>query len=376
MSSNNFIWQLMSRCLSGEASAEEVALFEEVLKKDESLQQRYQILKQFWSCAHSFSISEDEKNKKQINTILKKAYEADILNTDLTKSKIFKHENFFKILISSAAAIIVLVTGFFLINKKSSPNTVLQVHEKNLQQVVAQKGSRNRTILPDGSVVWLNAGSSLSYTGNFKGLIREVYLKGEGFFDVVKQEGHPFIVHANGIDIKVLGTAFDVKSYSEDNTVEATLIRGLIQVTRQGEKNQKPVFLHPNEKLIVDLTQNIPSEKIKAVNVPVTLPEIKIYHLDSTIKTENIIETSWVYNRLEFRGDSFEELAKKLERWYNVKIIFEDEAVKHLSFHGSFENETVNQAFAALKAAVPFDYTINDQEVSIKTAASKIKTMK
>jgi ferric-dicitrate binding protein FerR (iron transport regulator) len=77
-----------------------------------------------------------------------------------------------------------------------------------------------------------------------------------------------------------------------------------------------------------------------------------------------------VYNRLEFRGDSFEELAKKLERWYNVKIIFEDEAVKHLSFNGSFENETVSQAFAALQAAVPFNYTINDQEVSIKSTAA------
>ena len=370
MNSSNFKWQLMSRCLSGEASAEETALFEEALKKDESLQQRYQILKQFWSSAQPFTISENEENKKQINTILEKAYEADILNSDLTKNRILIRGNFFKILISGAAAIIILLTGFFLINKKNSPNTVLQVHEKNLQQVVAQKGSRNRTILPDGSVVWLNAGSSLSYTGNFKGLIREVYLKGEGFFDVVKQDNHPFIVHANGIDIKVLGTAFDVKSYSEDNRVEATLIRGLIQVTRQGEKNQKPVYLHPNEKLIVDLTQNIPSEKIKTVNAPNPLSEIKIYHLDSTIKAENLIETSWVYNRLEFRGDSFEELAKKLERWYNVKIIFEDEAVKHLSFNGSFENETVSQAFAALQAAVPFNYTINDQEVSIKSTAA------
>jgi hypothetical protein len=212
MNSSNFKWQLMSRCLSGEASAEEIALLEEALKKDDSLQQRYQILKQFWSSAQPFTISENEENKKQINTILEKAYEADILNSDLTKNRILIRGNFFKILISGAAAIIILLTGFFLINKKSSPNTVLQVHEKNLQQVVAQKGSRNRTILPDGSVVWLNAGSSLSYTGNFKGLIREVYLNGVGFFDVVKQDNHPFVVHEYGIDFLVLGSAFDGKS--------------------------------------------------------------------------------------------------------------------------------------------------------------------
>ncbi|MEP6595766.1 MAG: FecR family protein, partial [Ginsengibacter sp.] len=208
-------------------------------------------------------------------------------------------------------------------------------------------------------------GSSLSYEGDFKGSTRQVYLKGEAFFDVVKLVNRPFIVHANGIDIKVLGTAFDVKSYSEDNTVEATLIRGLIQVTQQGKSNQKPVFLHPNEKLIISLAQKNSSEKSKSeITVPVLF---KVYHLDSTIKKENLIETSWMYDRIEFRGDSFEELAKKLERWYNIKIIFADEGAKNLSFNGSFENETVEQAFAALQAAVPFDYTIDAQEVIIKS---------
>ncbi len=370
MHSENFIWQLASRSLSGEASCEEVALLEETLKQDESLQQRYEILKQFWHSSHPLTTSNDE-SKKHIARILEKAYKADVLNENLViETKRLRYRKIFRNFLRSAAVIIFLIVGLVLFNKKGNYSLPSQSPDKNMQQLVAQKGSRNRTILPDGSVVWLNAGSSLSYAGDFKSSAREVYLKGEGFFDVVKENNHPFIVHANSVDIKVLGTAFNLKSYAEDNRVEATLIRGLIQVMRQGKGNQKPVFLYPNEKLIINLPENISKEKIQTGEKTIAPVVFKLYHLDSTIKKENIIETSWIYNRLEFRGDSFEELAKKLERWYNIKIIFEDEAVKHLSFNGSFENETAEQAFAALQSAVPFDYTMQEQEVKIKSAAA------
>jgi ferric-dicitrate binding protein FerR (iron transport regulator) len=93
-----------------------------------------------------------------------------------------------------------------------------------------------------------------------------------------------------------------------------------------------------------------------------------ITHIDSTLKENQFIETAWVYNRLEFRGDNFEQLARKLERWYNVKIYFKDDAAKKLVFNGSLENETVEQAFMALKAAVPFNVTIRNNEIYIKSS--------
>ena len=367
MHSEDFIWQLVSRSLSGEASAEEISFLEDALHKDESLQQQYEILKQFWRSSYPPTIPDAEENKKQVTRMLEKAHNASAFNSTPAKRKRLPRKNFFKVLLGSAAIIIFFGIWFFLSDKTNNRDLVSQTPDKNLQQLVAQKGSRNRTILPDGSVVWLNAGSYLSYAGDFKGSTRQVYLKGEAFFDVVKQQNRPFIVHANGIDIKVLGTAFDVKSYSEENTVEATLIRGLIQITRQGQRNQRPVYLHPNEKLIINLANNNVPGKIKE---HADDPAIMLYHLDSTVKKEDLIETSWMYDRLEFRGDTFEELSKKLERWYNVKIIFEDEATKRLSFNGSFENETVEQAFAALQSAVPFNFTIHEQEVTIRSISA------
>jgi ferric-dicitrate binding protein FerR (iron transport regulator) len=364
MDSGNSIWQLISRSLSGEISQGEFIVLQEILKKDQLLQQQYDILQQFWHSSNLRAAAKDEEDDKRIAAILEKTKKATSPgNGFIFNVKRLRRIKMLSILSGSVIALILLISGVYFF---SYSHTIISAPKAKLNRLVVQNGSRNRTILPDGSTVWLNAGSSLSYSGDFKGQNREVFLKGEAFFDVVKKNHQPFIVHANSVDIKVLGTAFNVTSYAEDNRVEATLIRGIIQVTRPGKINQEPVFLHPNEKLVINLDEATVYNKPKAKNTPAE-PVFTLYHLDSTIKTENLTETSWMYNRLEFRGDNFEELAKKLERWYNVKINFEDSAVQQLNFNGSFEKETIEQAFVALKAAVPFDYTINKNKIFVRS---------
>jgi ferric-dicitrate binding protein FerR (iron transport regulator) len=196
-----------------------------------------------------------------------------------------------------------------------------------------------------------------------------VKLEGEAFFDVVKNPSRPFIVHTSGIDIKVLGTAFNVKAYPEDKTVETTLLRGLVQVFDQRNPTKAPIELRPNQKLVVSSgaedAMKDPQEKISVAIK--ALPVIT--RIDSTKKENERFETAWVYSRLEFRGDDFETLAKKLERWYNVTIVFKDEDVKQLKFNGSFEKETVEQAFVALKEAKLFTYQINNRhEIFVGTS--------
>ena len=375
MQSENYIWKLFARCLNGEASPEEIGRFHELLNADESLQQRYEILKQFWSASHIESTDplEAPPHTEQIARILKKAHEADGSQYSETRAgKTLRRRRIIRILAAGSVLLGVLSVVYFVRNKGENEKITSRPQPEKLQQVVAQKGSRNKTVLPDGSVVWLNAGSYLSYEGKFTGTKREVSLNGEAFFDVVKQPNRPFIVHTNGIDIEVLGTSFDVKSYAEEKKVEATLIRGLIQITQPGRKSQKPVYLHPNEKLVIDLNGDELLRKNAVQNVAEVLPVFTLHHLDSTVKTEARTETAWIYDRLQFNGDNFEELARKLERWYNVSIMFEDEGVKQLSFKGSFENETVEQAFAALQTAASFDYTINEREIFIRSAKKEM----
>ncbi|MGZ8549263.1 MAG: FecR family protein, partial [Chitinophagaceae bacterium] len=253
---------------------------------------------------------------------------------------------------------------FWAINK---PAAAINKETKQ-DPIVANNGSTSRSLLPDGTTVWLNAGSKLHYENDFNGTTREVRLEGEAFFDVVKHPDRPFIVHTSGIDIKVLGTAFNVKSYPEDKNVETTLYRGLVEVSRQEDITEKAIELKPNEKLI--LPKQAAKGEVKLSEEKIVLekqaPEgLIITRIDSTKKESERFETAWLYSRIEFRGDSFEELARKLERRFNVTIVFTDEKVKQLYVTGILKDETVDQAFAALKVAFPIKYKINNNEISV-----------
>src|SRR4029078_631833 len=97
--------------------------------------------------------------------------------------------------------------------------------------VSTKRGSKSKVQLPDGTQVWLNADSRIAYNEKFQGNLREVTLEGEAYFDVVRDEKRPFVIHTAAIDIKVLGTAFNVRSYANEKNTETSLIRGSIEVT-------------------------------------------------------------------------------------------------------------------------------------------------
>jgi ferric-dicitrate binding protein FerR (iron transport regulator) len=222
--------------------------------------------------------------------------------------------------------------------------------------------------LPDGTTVWLNAGSKLSYNKNYGNNLREVSLTGEAFFDVVKSAKKPFIIHTGKIDIRVLGTAFNVKSYPGEKTIETSLIRGSIEVTFKDRPAEK-VILKPNEKLIV-ANEEIPVALKKQSIRQNKEPIVAVSHLNYVKSDNSIAETAWIQNKLIFQDKSFKDLATEMERWYGVSIRFDNSQRDTLRFTGSFENETIQQSLDALKLAagksVPdFHYTIRGNEIMI-----------
>lgn len=237
-------------------------------------------------------------------------------------------------------------------------------------EVIAKLGARTKLVLPDGTQVWLNSGSKLNYKNDFDSKFREVELDGEAFFDVVKDTKHPFIVHASSINIKVVGTAFNVKSYQQDETIETTLLRGIIEVSKKDNPTGPKVILRPNEKLIfnklsVTTRPAVISEKKDSLQANAT-SDISITPIAKNVPDSNKIETSWMYNKLIFDGDTFSELAEKMERWYNVKIIFKSNELYHYRFKGVFSSETVQEAFDALKLTANFKYKIiNANEIEL-----------
>lgn len=361
-SSPNDIWFLMARSLSGEATEEESQLLKESLLRDPALQKGFECIKESWSHQRSednVSSPDDVTESKKISRILQLARVEESVKINSPR---FAVHITLKSLMKYAAFVIFCVSIYIIRNQIKSS-------ELKPEKLVTRNGSRSRTILPDGSTVWLNAGSKIFYEKDFSKATREIRLEGEAFFDVVKEAGRPFIVHTGGIDIKVLGTAFNVKSYPEDKSVETTLLRGLVQVTKAGESKSAPILLHPHQKLIVDkiLVDQLPTQVTGGDNNKIPAKDFIILPLSETQNENERVETAWIYNRLEFRGLNFEELAKKLERWYNVSIVFEDNAVRQLNFNGSFENETIEQAFEALEVANKFTYKINGHEILVKS---------
>lgn len=242
----------------------------------------------------------------------------------------------------------------------------LQKGDGAKNDIVTSRGIRSKIILPDGTKVWLNADTRLNFDKKFNGALREVYLDGEAFFDVVQNKERPFIVHTSDIDIRVLGTAFNVKSYKEEATIEATLIHGSIQVTKQKECIPK-IILSPNEKLVFNKLIG------KVVESPDHLPMVQQkepQYLVSKIAVNesndsSIVETAWVHNRLLFDGDSFRELAIKMERWFDVQIKFESTEVANYRLRGAFEDETIGEALKALQQIANFKFTVRDKTVTI-----------
>lgn len=357
------IWHLIARTLNGEASLQEQEELLKVLQQDELLQQQYDLLSRIWKEKQE-NIEYENKDAAQstISRIINRAeFEGRHIGLSSGKRLLSKR----KVWLAAASVIAIVSAGLFWISNQS-------YSEKKQEALEARKGSRsNSSLLPDGTTVWLNAGSKIYYDGDFTGPTREVRLEGEAFFDVVKHIDRPFIVHTSGIDIKVLGTAFNVKSYPEDKTVETTLYRGLVQVFRHEETEKKAIQLKPNQKLILPkqaANETIKLSEDKVLSAKETPASFIIDHIDSTKKENERFETAWLYSRLEFRGDGFEELARKLERWYNVTIVFTDEKVKQLSFNGTFETETLDQAFKYLKEVNSFNYKISNHEIYISSS--------
>ncbi|WP_207491634.1 FecR family protein [Aridibaculum aurantiacum] len=338
----NDIYLLIARCLSGEATDMERQALHEAMRNDDQLQQQYELMQRMWG-AKGLTDTTAQQTEQKLGKIFQQAVIEDVIEKS-ARRKAFTR----KINLAVAAVFILTVCGtWFFQQPKLQKNQTAAV-----QMLKTENGSRSRNVLPDGSVVWLNGGSTLRILPKFNQSSREVAIEGEGYFEVVKSK-KPFIVHVRDLKLTVLGTAFNVKFFPSDKTIETTLITGSLKVTRTG---QKEVVLKPKEKIVLD------EEPVAAKAKPAL--EQYVQSLEMNHPSE-IVETAWIFNKLEFRGDNFETLASKMERWYNVEITFQDERLKKMSFNGSFQDETIEQALQALQIVAPFTYKIEDNEILI-----------
>lgn len=360
---NSLLYNLLAKKLSGEATASELAELNNLLSNNYENSKLAQTLEFLWKDHSKKLFENNEIQEERFNYIIECLREEE---TEKTKLMGFWKKNRYWL---AAASILPLI--FFIVSRltekvpSSESYTTLQPKE----EAITPPGRRKQMTLPDGTKAWLNAGSKLTYPKNFNAETREVDLEGEAYFDVVKNEEKPFIVHTSGIDIKVLGTVFNVKDYASDPIIEATLLRGMIEVVKKNEPGASKVILKPHEKLIFAKTfKPVPVTPGK-VSVPfekkIARPDISITSLNKNIADSAVVETAWVYNKLVFEEESFEDIALKMERWYNVSIRFSNERVKNFRLSGSFVKENISEALDVLQMLVPFSYVQKDGEFII-----------
>lgn len=252
----------------------------------------------------------------------------------------------------AAGLLLVLITGsyFLLVHQQKNITT----HE-----VVANRGTRSQVTLPDGTLVYLNAGSRLVYDDSYGIHKRLLQLEGEAYFDVARQPNIPFEVQVKDATVQVLGTAFNLRAYPGEAVVETALISGSVQLQYQQATSTHHALLKPGQKII--LTRN-PA----AANT--FTPEWKLLWSD---KKQPVTEIAWKDNTLSFDKESFSSLATRLERWYNITVVFEDPRLKQLEFSGSIKGEQIKEVMTVLsRSSGQFTYHY-DQANSILRISSK-----
>ena len=243
------------------------------------------------------------------------------------------------------AATIVIAFGLswiikISVNKMSGTDSVALSTQYNEIQV--PNGSKTRVVLPDSSIVWLNAGSRIKYPTNFTAQ-RCVYLEGEAYFDVTHHVSVPFMVYASGQSITVMGTVFNVTAYQNEDKVVTTLVEGKIALKFDDEQPHQ-IILKPHQQAVF----NKDSKSLTLATVDLKL------------------STSWIEGYFKFENISFEQIAKHFERTYDIVIHFENEALKTYLFTGTFQqNQDIQTVLELLREINGFNYNIQGNLITI-----------
>ena len=376
---NEKIDKLILAFLAGTLTLAEKKELERWLSASEYNKQYFKQINVLWKAA---ALSSDETGNE-----VDKAYQRVQLQIyKQKKSKLHSKErsgNFDRRFSAEArkwAAVIILSlitgAGLYYLVQLYTPTPA----ERAKNEIVVPFGSKSRILLPDGSEVWLNAGSKLSYSMDYGKKMREVNLVGEGYFKVAHNPDKPFIVQASKVRIKALGTEFNVKAYPDENVIETILVKGSVVIDKSEvfenntRKISQSIILKPGQKARI---YKEPETKTTYVKLPETKerlePDVKVEKPAQPAKENKInlqnsntkIETSWKDERWIIKGENLDELLILLSRRFNITISLLSKNLSKYQFSGTIENETPEQVFRIMSLTIPMSYSIDKGSVEI-----------
>ncbi len=287
-----------------------------------------------------FQFSESRENLKVENPLLVLSNGDQVqLEKDDSKIVILKDKNAIQINNDS------IVENQTFINEKT--------RKIRFNEVIIPFGKKSSLVLADGTRVWLNAGSRFAFPPDFNGKNREVYLEGEGYFEVAKDEGQPFIISTNNINIEILGTKFNISAYNSDDFIETVLLEGSVNIWERNKLFKEKILMIPNQKATYSKIQR-----------------------DIVLKTEPMPEAyiAWVEGWYEFTNENLDQVLKKLERYYNIN--FEYNRVFNLSalpVTGKLDlKDSLNDVMIVLSGVAKIDYRISGDTVILSNEIKEL----
>lgn len=321
--------QLLLKFLNKECTSKELQLIEKWITDSPENSSWLFEMEQLWSLKDEIRFS----NKEEIS----KAYNQFIAAHPDAKQRRSSQKNIF-MRIGYAAAILIIV---FLAINVHKLNKEAETIAQSINVIEVPKGQRSTIILSDGTKVWLNAESRLTYPANFTAKNRLVNLEGEGFFDVEHDERSPFIVQTTDLNVTVLGTKFNVEAYAKEVTY-VTLAEGSVEVTTHDNENK--VILEPRDQISYSITEGL--NLVRGVNTEL-------------LKSWTIGELSYVVKPLSY-------ITKDLERRFDTRIIIMDKELETEPFTcRAKETEKVEQVLNLLKDTRKLDYRKNKNQYEI-----------
>lgn len=309
--------RLLNKFLEGDCSINEKKRLNSML---DNPNQYDEFMSEHWDLAS------DEVDSR----VEKKIFEVITKERKIKKNGLFIH--FWKVA-SVVFLICTLGLSFWVYDK------IINDKSESQQWIVSvDKGQKANMTLPDGTQVWLNSDSKITYNSNFNQANRDISLEGEAFFEVAKNESTPFIVHTKQMSVKAIGTAFNLKAYNDDPDITTTLVSGKVRINTPLQSQ----LLEPNQRLVFDKNER-----------------------RTRISNEQDIESfsAWRENQLMFNDQNFRSITKVLERHYNIRFVFEDSRLEGYCFTGTIPNTGLESLLEIFTLTSPMSYQIKDSVI-------------
>lgn len=331
------IYQIIAKHFAGEISDKEAGQLGDWLKASAENEKLFYDLKGEWE---NLELKSTISDRSRVLNKVKARIEAEEKQEDKVVRKLFG-STWYKIAASVIVLISISVITWYQIQ---DPFSTLNAFGYEIEKCDA--GNQKEILLSDGSRIYLNGDSRVKYKEDFPGKERNVFLQGEAFFDVARNEQKPFVIGLNKAEVKVLGTSFNVKAYLGDKRMETSVLTGKVSFKyTEGifKSNEESMLLVPGEKGVVNSSN-------KSFN---------------KLQVDNNIDIAWMKKELHFENTTLLEISKTLYRMYGVNFKLTDGSLEDLRITANFENEKLEEIIKILEMTSEFSYKIEKNLITI-----------